>query len=148
VRLCIWESHKDQAIFPEPFSFNPDWFLNEDFNIDQYAPFGLDQHRCPMSDIVVKLCTLFIKSLAESYRIEPVIETTPNRGTYHWQPGKQFTANLIERIPESRWGLDWRISSKISLKFASNFNPHAIFPHQVLADRPCVISNTPNPRNG
>jgi cytochrome P450 len=24
VRLCIWESHKDQAIFPEPFSFNPD----------------------------------------------------------------------------------------------------------------------------
>ena len=102
VRLCIWESHKDQAIFPEPFSFNPDRFLNEDFNITQYAPFGLDQHRCPMSDIVVKLSTLFIKSLAVSYRIEPVVETTPNRGTYHWQPGKQFTANLIEKIPESR----------------------------------------------
>lgn len=97
VRLCMWESHKDSDNFSEPFSFNPERFLDDAFTIDQYAPFGLDHHRCPMAEQVIELSTLFIKVLADRYDVAPAVNSTAERGTYHWQPGKQFTVRLVEK---------------------------------------------------
>ena len=47
VRLCLWESHKSPESFADPFAFNPERFMEKSFNNDQYAPFGLGEHRCP-----------------------------------------------------------------------------------------------------
>ncbi len=51
VRVCLWEGHKDEASFPDPFAFRPERFLEQDFSLDQFAPFGLDKRRCIGADL-------------------------------------------------------------------------------------------------
>ena len=53
VRVCMWESHKDPAIFPDPFRFDPGRFLARSYSIEEFAPFGLDRKRCIGGDLVL-----------------------------------------------------------------------------------------------
>jgi cytochrome P450 len=97
VRLCLWESHKLPENFHEPFAFNPQRFLDQQFAVDAYAPFGLQHHRCPMADPVVQMAACFVKTLADGYQVEPVRNTAANRGKYHWQPGADFSVLISPR---------------------------------------------------
>jgi len=69
VRLCFWESHNSEESFPEAFLFDPDRFLENSYTSDEYAPFGLDHHRCPFAGIVFKLSTMFLENLDFSVRL-------------------------------------------------------------------------------
>jgi cytochrome P450 len=60
VRLCLWESHKDPQVFPDPFTFNPQRFLDNQFSLDEYAPFGVGSHRCPMGGLAIQISRLFL----------------------------------------------------------------------------------------
>jgi cytochrome P450 len=95
VRVCIWEGHKNAAVFPEPFAFKPDRFLNRNYAIDEFAPFGLDGHRCIGADLVVSVSVVFIEELALGYRLEVAGDGPPVFGEYHWQPSPQFSVRAV-----------------------------------------------------
>ena len=99
VRLCLWEAHKSPDTFTHPFEFNPERFISQAYAPDQYAPFGLDHHRCPFSDSVVAMSKAFIKVLASNYMISPVADGLPVRGAYHWEPASRFSVVLASKRP-------------------------------------------------
>ncbi len=97
LRLCLWEPHKFEDPFTDPFNFNPKRFLDENYSIEQYTPFGLDQHRCPAGDMVIALSSLFVYTLVREFDIECLSDGPPFRGVYHWQPSKDFAVGLREK---------------------------------------------------
>jgi len=97
VRLCLWESHKLPENFHEPFVFNPQRFLDQQYSVEAYAPFGLQQHRCPMAEPVMQMGACFVKTLADGYQVDPVRKPEANRGKYHWQPGAEFSVLISPR---------------------------------------------------
>lgn len=97
VRLCLWESHKSPKSFAEPFVFNPERFIEKAFRSDQYAPFGLGKHRCPLSNIAIKMSIMFLRTLAANYSLEPIANGPPIRGVYHWEPAWKFAPGLKKR---------------------------------------------------
>jgi cytochrome P450/predicted ATP-grasp superfamily ATP-dependent carboligase len=99
VRLCLWESHKLEENFADPFEFKPQRFLDHEYGLDVFAPFGLNQHRCPMASPVIQMGADFVGTLADGYRVEPVAGTAANRGPYHWQPGENFS--VVLRVQQS-----------------------------------------------
>ena len=97
IRLCLWESHKSDTHFPEPFSFCPGRFADGDLPGDQFSPFGLDEHYCPLAEPSIFMGTLFLRSIARGYHVTPVGDGTPVRGAYHWEPPASFTVRLSPR---------------------------------------------------
>ncbi len=97
VRLCMWESHKSSEAFSDPFVFDPGRFLTGRVTRDQYSPFGLDQHNCPLAGMSIRLSELFVRTLAVRYAVEGVGQGPAMRGRYHWQPPKAFTMRLNPR---------------------------------------------------
>jgi cytochrome P450 len=97
VRVCVWEAHKDEKNFPEPFTFSPARFLERDFDIDQFAPFGMDKHRCIGADLALELSALFLAELLKNYTCELVSDGPPQMGQYHWEPGPDVAVVLSPR---------------------------------------------------
>ncbi|NQZ89840.1 MAG: cytochrome P450 [Colwellia sp.] len=94
VRLCLWESHKSEENFPDPFQFDPERFLADDISKVQFSPFGLDQHHCPMSGSAILMSEIFIRVLACKYKITTIGDGTSVRGAYHWEPAAAFGVRL------------------------------------------------------
>ena len=97
VRVCLWESHKDPAIFPDPFRFDPDRFLGRTYSIEEFAPFGLDKKRCIGADMVIQLSARFVERMAREYDWEIVEDGPPYRAVYHWQPSPRFALRATRR---------------------------------------------------
>lgn len=97
VRLCLWEPHKFSDPFTDPFKFDAERFLNKDFDSDQYSPFGLDHHHCPAGDIVVRLSSMFVQTLAGDFDIECLDDGPPIKGVYHWEPSERFRVRLRKK---------------------------------------------------
>ncbi len=97
VRVCLWESHKDPRVFPDPFRFTPDRFLQRDYGIEEYAPFGLDKRRCIGSDIVFHTSAMFVERLMRDYDWEIAADGPAVRGPFHWEPNPRFAVNLRRR---------------------------------------------------
>jgi len=96
IRFCLWEAHKRDDPFECPMHFHPDRFVQHDYSIDQYAPFGLDQHRCIAADIVVMMATLFVDELAR-HEIKIGNDDNITFGAYHWEPGQAFSIEFGPR---------------------------------------------------
>ena len=97
VRVCVWEAHKDEKTFPQPFAFLPDRFLGREFDLDQFAPFGMDKHRCIGADLTLELSALFVAELLKNYTCELVSDGPPQMGQYHWEPGHDVAVTLAAR---------------------------------------------------
>jgi cytochrome P450 len=97
VRVCLWESHKDSATFPEPFRFDPDRFLGRNYTLEEFAPFGLDKKRCIGADFVVHLTACFVDRLSREYDWEITADGPPYRSVYHWQPSPAFAVRVKRR---------------------------------------------------
>ena len=91
MRARIWEGHKDPAIFPEPFKFDPNRFLGKSYPFEQYAPFGLDKRRCVGADFVVSLSAMFVEILLKKFSISAAGDGPPVFGAYHWEPNPEFS---------------------------------------------------------
>lgn len=98
VRLCLWESHKEPTTFTYPFDFNPKRFLENKFSINQFAPFGIGKHLCPLGDVANRMSTLLLKTLAKNYSIQPTSSGPAIRGMYHWEPAYSFAAQLEKKV--------------------------------------------------
>lgn len=94
VRVCLWESHKSPDIFPQPFQFDPQRFLTRSPSGEEFAPFGLDHHRCPFGDMSLRVCVVFLRMLSRHYTVTIVGDGRPVRGAYHWEPATQFGVRL------------------------------------------------------
>lgn len=99
VRVCLWESHKSPDAFPAPFEFQPDRFLSAPPSGEQFAPFGLDHHKCPFGELSVRMSVMFLRALARSYTLAVVADGRPIRGAYHWEPATYFGVRLQPRRP-------------------------------------------------
>ena len=99
LRICLWESHKSGEAFAEPFRFDPDRFLRGLPEPEEYAPFGLDPHRCPFGEIVVRMGTVFLRVLSHHYTVETLGETIASRGAYTWEPTNPAGFRLRPRDP-------------------------------------------------
>lgn len=94
VRLCTWESHKAPEAFAEPFAFHAERFLQRDYTREEYAPFGMDHHSCPFGHMSVMLGSMFLRSLASAYTLEPMGDGPAVRARYHWHPAREFTVRV------------------------------------------------------
>jgi cytochrome P450 len=97
VRILLREAHRDPAIFPDPDRFNPSRFLNRRYSADEYAPFGLGEHRCIVADLVVRLSTLFVEELIAGFTWSVLCDPPRQRGRYHWEPSRSFAIELRPR---------------------------------------------------
>jgi cytochrome P450 len=97
VRVCLWEGHKDERTFPEPFAFRPDRFQGRPFEIDEFSPFGLDKHRCIAAEVTVSLTALFLEELLTDFSCELADAGPAELGTYHWEPNAQSKISLSAR---------------------------------------------------
>jgi cytochrome P450 len=93
-RLSLWESHKDEDTFPDPFSFNPQRFIENKFSLDEFDPFGLGSHRCPLGTLSIQICRLYLHYLATHFELEGINNGPPFRGIAHYEPAKDFTVRL------------------------------------------------------
>ena len=96
-RLCLWESHKDEAIFPNPFEFKPQRFIDRKFTLDEFAPFGVGSHRCPLGSLSIQICRLYLFHLATHYQLEGLDNGPPFRGIAHYEPAKAFRVRLLPK---------------------------------------------------
>ena len=97
IRLCLWESHKSEDSFAEPFRFDPSRFLSAPPAGDRFSPFGLDHHRCPLADVSVDMGIAFLRALARGYTVTALGDGKPLRGPYHWEPPHAFSVKLERR---------------------------------------------------
>lgn len=96
-RACLWDNHKNETVFPDPFRFDPNRFVGRTYTADQYASFGLDHHRCLAGTISVQLGGLFVEELARSFEWTVVDDGPRHRGTFHWEPSERFTIDVRPR---------------------------------------------------
>ncbi len=86
LQVCLWETHKDPAVFAQPFEFNPSRFINATHSLDRFAPFGVDEHRCAAAEYVIDLARLFVEEAVASWSVAIFQDAAPVRGNYHWEP--------------------------------------------------------------
>jgi cytochrome P450 len=91
VRACIWEGHKDHRVFPDPFKFDPDRFLGRTYDIDEFAPFGMDKRRCIAADFVVRVSAIFVDIVTTKLRLKLLADGPARRGAYHWEPACELS---------------------------------------------------------
>lgn len=97
LRVCMWEAHKDATTFAQPFSFDPGRFLGDTPAGEQFSPFGLDHHHCPLAGATVHMACTFLRTLARGYTLSTRGGDPAVRGPYHWEPDPDFVVSLTPR---------------------------------------------------
>jgi cytochrome P450 len=100
VRLCVWESHRDPAVFRDPETFDPDRFLERTYDPSEYAPFGWGPHACNGVPLVSMACKALLGELAAGYDwtvtgAEPAERDF--RHWNHWRPNSNLRLRLAPR---------------------------------------------------
>ena len=93
VRLCMWESHHDPAVFTDPFTFRPERFAHDSPTNEQFAPFGLDHHQCPFGTLTMRIGTGFARALCR-HRLTLLADGPPRRGADHWEPSRRLSIEI------------------------------------------------------
>ena len=92
LRLCVNESHRDAAVFPDPDCFDPRRFRARAYSRTEYSPFGGHPHGCMGAHVTYFLGRLFVEELALGYDWTVVQDGPPERGSRHrdhWRPSAQ-----------------------------------------------------------
>jgi len=97
VRLCMWESHHDTQQFNAPLRFDPLRFVPSTTKLGDFAPFGLDRHKCPVADVATSIGITFLRALA-SFELQALDDSAPVRGAYHWEPSSEFSVRLGSKL--------------------------------------------------
>ena len=99
LRVCVQESHRDPAIFPDPDRFDPDRFAGRGVSRRDYSPFGADDHGCMGVPVVQFFAQIFVEELCRGFDAQVTRNAPLERGTRHrdhWRPG---TTRLVRLTP-------------------------------------------------
>lgn len=95
LRICVWESHRNPDVFPEPDRFNPDRFLNRSYTRNEYSPFGASTHACLAQYLVTLVASIFVRELAAGFELTSPSRSSPElASSRHWAPGAAFRIDL------------------------------------------------------
>jgi enediyne biosynthesis protein E7 len=97
LRICVQESHRDPAIFPNPDVFDPDRFLGAHYGRDEYSPFGMALHSCLGVKATVTVASTFVQELARGYDWSLLRDGTPEFTGYHWRPHRRLRIGIEAR---------------------------------------------------
>lgn len=86
VRICVWEAHHDPRVFDEPFRHDCRRFMDGRIGASDYAPFGMDRHRCLGADWSFAVGEIFVEELVSRFGPEIVSDGPPEFGRFHFQP--------------------------------------------------------------
>jgi cytochrome P450 len=94
ISILLRETHRDPDTFPEPDAFRPHRFLERTYSADQYAPFGVGEHQCIASSLVVGVSTMFVEELVHEFTWSIIGDGPRHRGPLHWQPSRSFAIDI------------------------------------------------------
>ena len=100
LRICVSESHRDPAIFPEPDRFNPDRFCGRTFGRAEFSPFGADNHGCLGVPLVHFLGRILVEELCHGFEWRVTRDGPSERGTrhrHHWRPSAERRVAMSPR---------------------------------------------------
>lgn len=89
LRLCVNESHRDPAVFPEPDRFDPGRFRERSYSRVEFSPFGGHTHGCMGAHLAYFLGRILVEELALGYDWTVVRDGPLERGSRHrdhWRP--------------------------------------------------------------
>ncbi|MEQ1692834.1 MAG: cytochrome P450 [Gemmatimonas sp.] len=101
VRLCLGEAHEHPARFPSPRAFQPQRFVNGEYDRESFCPFGAGQHACLGADIAVEIAKTFVREAALGYDMSIVRDGAPWRINRHWglwRPSLQLHVTVSSRV--------------------------------------------------
>ncbi len=101
VRLCIWESHREERYFPQAEVFRPDRFSEAMPPADHYAPLGLGHHQCLGANWTFSVGALFVECLAQWFDVQAVRNAPTVMGHFHFEPGPEEAATFQLRSGQS-----------------------------------------------
>lgn len=84
LRVCVRESHADEAVFQDADTFDPDRFLEHRFDSSQYSPFGFGPHACNGVHLTMMIARSWIEGLCGSFDWSIVRDGPVERGFRHW----------------------------------------------------------------
>jgi cytochrome P450 len=73
---CIWLTHRDPAIYPDPYAFKPGRFLEKGPETYSWLPFGGGTRRCVGASFAQLEMTVVMQTIASMVDLEPA-EATP-----------------------------------------------------------------------
>ncbi len=97
VRICMWEVHHEEQVFPDPYRFDPTRFVGTAPGPDDFAPFGIDHHQCPFGGMSIRFGAAVVGALARGMRPRLIHDGPPVRGAYHWEPSRRLSIGLEPR---------------------------------------------------
>ncbi len=106
LRLCVRESHRDPALYPDPERFDPARFLTPPGR-DAYAPFGAPsgRHTCLGEALAKTIASIALAELARGFTWRVVADGPREFDGWHWTPSPEFRITLTPR-PDRSAGAD------------------------------------------
>ena len=99
VRVCVRESHQDEAIFPNPQAFDPDRFLGRPHTRGQYAPFGAFRLACIGEDLTKRVAARFAIELASQFDWRVVDDGPAEISSWaHNAPNRRLSVRMTPRL--------------------------------------------------
>jgi retinoid hydroxylase len=98
VRMCIRESHQDEAIFPDATTFNPDRFTGRPHTRGQYAPFGAFRLACIGEDLTKTVAALYALELVTGFDWRVVDDGPAEISSWaHNAPNRRLSVRMTPR---------------------------------------------------
>ena len=97
VRICVRESHRDPAVFPDPERFDPDRFRPGRPPLNVFMPFGVSRHACLGEHLTLTIAAAFLTALADGYDLTVASDGPVEMGPFHWRPSSRFRVRLTPR---------------------------------------------------
>jgi cytochrome P450 len=83
LRVCVAESHRDPAVFPEPGHFTTR-FVGRRPGTDEYCPFGMGAHACNAAGLSMMIARSLLIEIARSPRLVVYRDGRVVRAARHW----------------------------------------------------------------
>jgi len=97
IRIGIREGNRNPDIFDRPADFDPDRFLDREYTLTEFAPFGLYRHNCIGAEFATAIARIFVTELATGFDLEAGGDWTTEYAPPHWRPCTGYRIGLKVR---------------------------------------------------